>query len=106
MKRSRLILSPHDYRNLCNEVLHRDGYKCRVPQCKRRNNLHTHHIIFRSHGGDDVSWNLLTLCNDCHSALHDRYLVIHSADGSDLIDANKGVKFQFINGWLPKRRVA
>lgn len=29
-----------------------------------------HHIIFRSAGGPDTSWNLLTLCNACHNGIH------------------------------------
>lgn len=29
-----------------------------------------HHIVFRSHGGDDVEDNIAPLCHDCHMALH------------------------------------
>jgi hypothetical protein len=29
-----------------------------------------HHILYRSKGGDDVEDNVVTLCHDCHMALH------------------------------------
>jgi 5-methylcytosine-specific restriction endonuclease McrA len=60
---------PHsEYRVLCYAVLDRDGGKCR--SCGSRNNLHVHHIIFRSHQGPDEAWNLITLCSSCHDGVH------------------------------------
>jgi hypothetical protein len=44
------------------EVFERDGWRCTVPACTARRNLHSHHIVFRSHEGPDESWNLTTLC--------------------------------------------
>ena len=35
-----------------------------------RNGLSVHHIIYRSECGPDETWNLVTLCVDCHSAVH------------------------------------
>jgi hypothetical protein len=35
----------------------RDGFRCTVPACSARRNLHSHHIRFRSAGGPDVAWN-------------------------------------------------
>lgn len=32
---------------------------------------HAHHVLFRSHGGDDVPANLLALCHRCHRGFHD-----------------------------------
>lgn len=29
-----------------------------------------HHLIFRSHGGDDVPENLIPLCRRCHDSIH------------------------------------
>ena len=50
-------------------VLHRDGYQCQ--KCKtKKGKLHVHHIIFRSNGGTDAPSNLITLCENCHSRLH------------------------------------
>jgi hypothetical protein len=49
----------------------RDGFRCTVPGCTARRNLHSHHIRFRSAGGPDVPWNRTTLCAWHHErALH------------------------------------
>ncbi len=48
----------------------RDGFRCTVPGCTGRRNLHSHHIRFRSHQGPDEPWNRTTLCA-CH---HERAL--------------------------------
>ena len=52
-------------------VLHRDGYKCQSGiKCKHSKKLHVHHIQFSSKHGTDTPSNLITLCADCHGALH------------------------------------
>lgn len=38
--------------------------------CPSSRNLHLHHVIFKSHGGDDVRGNIISLCQDCHEAYH------------------------------------
>jgi hypothetical protein len=43
-------------------VIERDGYRCAVPGCTSRRNLHDHHIAFRSAGGSDAPDNRVTLC--------------------------------------------
>jgi hypothetical protein len=43
-------------------VIVRDGYRCVVPGCMSRRNLHDHHIEFRSHQGSDEAANRITLC--------------------------------------------
>ncbi len=43
-------------------VIERDAYRCVVPGCTSRRNLHDHHIVFRSAGGSDEEWNRVTLC--------------------------------------------
>jgi 5-methylcytosine-specific restriction endonuclease McrA len=63
-----LRLPPEEYDRLCQEVLRRDGYMCR--NCGFRSVLHVHHVWFRSQGGPDLAWNLLTLCSACHSGVH------------------------------------
>ena len=56
-------------------VLHRDNYTCQL--CGKKNvRLEVHHIIYRSQGGTDDENNLITLCEDCHSAVHDGKLTI------------------------------
>jgi len=43
-------------------ILKRDRFRCQVPGCNCRRNLHIHHIIPRSHGGTDEPENLIVLC--------------------------------------------
>jgi 5-methylcytosine-specific restriction endonuclease McrA len=62
-------LPEDEYSVLRQQVLERDGWKCR--HCHFRQNLHVHHIVFRSQGGPDILWNLLTLCDQCHTDLHE-----------------------------------
>ena len=39
--------------------------------CGNRFNLHRHHILYRSKGGEDSDSNLITLCQKCHWRAHD-----------------------------------
>ena len=56
-------------------VLHRDKYTCQI--CgKKHARLEVHHIIYRSQGGTDDENNLITLCESCHSAIHDGKIVL------------------------------
>jgi len=48
-------------------ILKRDRFRCQVPGCRCRRNLEVHHIIWRSKGGCDEHWNLITLCKVHHS---------------------------------------
>jgi hypothetical protein len=43
-------------------VFARDGWRCAVPVCTARRNLHDHHLIFRSRGGGNGRANRITLC--------------------------------------------
>lgn len=103
-RRSRIGLPKKEYQALCNRVLQRDNYKCR--HCKCRKTLQAHHIIFRSHGGDDADWNLITICSHCHSGIHGEHaplmLVILPFVEGAVIDANGKVKWLRCNGWKPK----
>lgn len=65
------------WKAVCALVDARDGKSCRC--CDKRSDPeatglltrgHRHHIIYRSAGGPDASWNLLTLCSQCHSDEH------------------------------------
>lgn len=50
-------------------ILHRDNYTCQI--CgKKHTRLEVHHIVFRSQGGTNDESNLITLCEDCHSGIH------------------------------------
>jgi hypothetical protein len=56
----------HDKAAHSNKVFERDGYRCQVPGCSNRRNIHSHHLEFRSHGGCDAQSNRLTLCRAHH----------------------------------------
>ena len=43
-------------------VFARDGWRCAVPACSSRRNLHDHHVLFRSRGGDNARENRVTAC--------------------------------------------
>ncbi len=45
-----------------HRVFARDGWRCAVPGCTSMQNLHDHHIRFRSAGGPDAPENRITLC--------------------------------------------
>ena len=47
-------------------VFARDGWRCTVPACSSRRNLHDHHIRFRSRGGDNARDNRTTVCAAHH----------------------------------------
>lgn len=59
----------YGYANAREHALVRDKYTC---QCcgKKSCGLEVHHIIYRSKGGSDSLENLITLCEDCHKAVH------------------------------------
>ena len=60
----------YDEYNVRQYVLHRDEYTC---QCCKKNKegtkLHVHHIESRQVGGNAPN-NLITLCPECHEAIH------------------------------------
>lgn len=58
-------------------IAERDEFRCRVcgrscrygaPKLAER--ADPHHIILRSAGGPDESWNLIYLCRGCHDLVH------------------------------------
>jgi 5-methylcytosine-specific restriction endonuclease McrA len=67
-KRPRLRLDPKSYRKLWQQVMGRDG--CRCQSCGRLTGLQVHHIHARSRLGDDAEENLITVCAQCHEAVH------------------------------------
>ena len=74
------------------ECYERDNWHCR--SCNRTQSLQPHHIKFRSHGGTDTLDNLLTLCWQCHRAVHDGFLkiTIDSDLGTIHFERMKGFK--------------
>jgi len=69
-KAPRLRLEPASYEDLRQQVLRRDGWRCQF--CGAMSNLEIHHKEFRSHLGVDAEENLMTLCAECHTSVHDR----------------------------------
>jgi 5-methylcytosine-specific restriction endonuclease McrA len=67
-KRTPVRLDPKSYEQLRNHVLRRDGWRCQL--CGAMSNLEVHHQELRSQSGDDSEQNLITLCAECHAALH------------------------------------
>ena len=67
-KQARLRLDTDVYRQLCRQVLERDGWRCQ--RCGAMSNLEVHHQEFRSHSGCDTEENLITLCVHCHKLFH------------------------------------
>lgn len=66
----------YNYSSRREAILHRDNYTC---QCcgKKHTRLEVHHIVFRSRGGTDDEKNLITLCKECHDAIHNGTLVLN-----------------------------
>ncbi len=54
-------------------VFARDGWRCTVPGCSSRRNLHDHHVNFRSRGGGNGLENRTTICAAHHlHGVHDQ----------------------------------
>lgn len=51
-----------------DHILGEDGHKCL--RCYATGNLHIHHIIPVSDGGETTRANLATLCQKCHRRAH------------------------------------
>lgn len=71
-------------------VHERDGGHCRV--CSRPVKLnsgnpfnvqHIHHCLYRSAGGTDDLWNLISLCGECHDKEH-RHVIDITGTSDDL----------------------
>ena len=56
------------YRKLQRKILERDGWRCQA--CGAISGLEVHHIERRSRLGEDSESNLITLCSECHRAIH------------------------------------
>jgi hypothetical protein len=50
------------------DVYERERHRCASPVCSNRD-LTPHHLVFRSHGGDDEDTNVVGLCVRCHLEL-------------------------------------
>lgn len=77
-------------------IAKRDSYRCRLcgKGCRYGDPITTradaHHIIFKSAGGEDVSWNLIYLCRGCHDLVHKVRRFFLSGNADDRDPAGKG----------------
>ena len=67
-KRPRVRLDADAYQQLRLRVLDRDGWRCQA--CGSMAGLEVHHLQRRSRSGADSEDNLVSLCSDCHRAIH------------------------------------
>jgi hypothetical protein len=52
------------------KVKERAHYTCENPECGHRSlRIHSHHIVFQSHGGSNDPGNAVALCSGCHLRL-------------------------------------
>ena len=59
----------YGYANAREHALVRDNYTCQC--CGKKNcRVEAHHIVFRSKNGSNDLENYITLCEDCHKAIH------------------------------------
>jgi hypothetical protein len=65
---------PQNWDEIRNRVYQRDGYECQNCGIKGGSSgnaeLHAHHIVPKASGGSHNEQNLVTLCKDCHNAIH------------------------------------
>jgi hypothetical protein len=58
-------------------VFARDGWRCTVPGCTARRELHDHHVVFRSRGGGDELDNKTSVCSFHHlHGIHQNFMGI------------------------------
>lgn len=50
------------------KLLHFEFDSCVL--CGTTHQLHLHHVVFRSQGGDDIRSNLVMFCLECHQGYH------------------------------------
>jgi hypothetical protein len=67
-------------------VMERESYRCAVPGCTSRRNLHDHHLQFRSAGGSDEAGNRVALCAFHHQrCLHVGFMRIRGRAPDGLV---------------------
>ncbi|MGC8866143.1 MAG: HNH endonuclease [Bacteroidales bacterium] len=75
------LLQTSEWQQRREEILRRDGYRCRV--CNSSDNLQVHHRQYHydtQHDSFKKPWeyddaNLITLCESCHKKGHELYKI-------------------------------
>lgn len=68
-------------------VLARDGQRCVI--CGHRGSLHLHHVKPVAEGGPNATGNLVTLCPNCHMAVHQGLVEVRKPKSVPLEPASK-----------------
>ncbi|WP_084156879.1 HNH endonuclease [Haladaptatus cibarius] len=64
---------PENWQSVSRRVKRRDRYRCKNCNYKGSEGdgkMHAHHIVPLKDGGSNNMSNLITLCEDCHNAIH------------------------------------
>lgn len=70
LKTKKVILTGKKQRLLHEEVYQRDGGCCAICGAPVPEGVKAHHEPPKSHGGQDIKENLITLCHECHAQRH------------------------------------
>jgi len=71
-----------EWRRIKKMVRNRDNNICQI--CENKNELHVHHIVPVSEGGQKFDpENLMTLCGDCHREVHSEYYNSDSVNSAE-----------------------
>ena len=54
----------------------RDGLCCQVCGLYCGQSIHRHHKVYRSLGGETTLENLVSVCQSCHRAIHDKQVTV------------------------------
>lgn len=80
---------PLDWNSRRKKVYRRDGYECQncgaIGGKKGNAELHAHHVVPKSKGGSHDTSNLVTVCKECHNAVHGSKQAPTSASQSSFV---------------------
>lgn len=79
-KKKQVRLTGQALRNLVALVYERDQHCCVNCKLWVEDGHKPHHVIYKSHGGNDTLDNLVLLCDKCHYQVH------HGKDSSKVKD--------------------
>lgn len=97
---------PDDWHARRRQVYQRDEWTCQ--NCGRQGGpfgdveLHCHHVVPKARGGSHRVSNLVTLCDDCHRAVHNRSAVAPTAGQED---AGRGWLVTLYSAWKSYKRL-
>lgn len=95
-------------KGLLARLMRRDRYRCTVPGCGRRINLHKHHLILVAQLGPNGEWNLTMVCACCHLRLiHEGRLKVSGQAPDALVWRRAGETYEGTpeRSWTLNRRV-